>query len=602
MNIVMSTLETKLKKIFGILYSISPVIQHPFSSNNHLFIELNSVLDRIIEESEKMKDNLYIEIEEIKKDIDELEITTGSNISVYNKNIYINEHSSEDNKEELKPNIISQTPPIFKNILIEKQYYTVIYNELIGKREHQQERINNLLEEINNIKIEIGCTCLILCSNGSCKNQIDISKIYFEYEEEYLKINEEEHKVEEICNIGNEEDNNKIINVTDEESNQPENSQYESNKSLTDDDSSKEQNEIEIIHNLKSKRLSNFQQDIDKKINNQMKIEILKKKLEDLTIIKKKKRKIHNNYKKKIKNYYKILYNIEFIDNLSIVELKNKLFILEKEYKKRNAIRNSFTIKIERLNKILEIDENLSDFKLTKDDLRTLEEKYNEKKEEEKMNFNQILIKSKEEAEELCKIFKLELEEVVENKIIELQDKGIIEKLDLEFKDKNISILSFSDLTFLKENNSICNNSSNITIVEEETLNLNKGILFALRDIIEELGPKKNDYLNILSVLKRRENFMQKMVEFEDKASDPKRLFRSSIQLINEERFRKSALPTLLQIENELIDLIKSYEEYYGELFIKEERILCKIKKENNSRIVNRSIFMVGRDSPRKRR
>lgn len=56
------------------------------------------------------------------------------------------------------------------------------------------------------------------------------------------------------------------------------------------------------------------------------------------------------------------------------------------------------------------------------------------------------------------------------------------------------------------------------------------------------------------------------MKDFELTASDPKRLFRPSFQLIEEEKFRKTCLPTLTKMESNLIFLIMKYEQgsYYS--------------------------------------
>jgi hypothetical protein len=50
------------------------------------------------------------------------------------------------------------------------------------------------------------------------------------------------------------------------------------------------------------------------------------------------------------------------------------------------------------------------------------------------------------------------------------------------------------------------------------------------------------------------------MKEFEVTASDPARLFRPSFQLIEEEKFRKTACPNLLSLEASLKKKILEYE------------------------------------------
>ena len=50
------------------------------------------------------------------------------------------------------------------------------------------------------------------------------------------------------------------------------------------------------------------------------------------------------------------------------------------------------------------------------------------------------------------------------------------------------------------------------------------------------------------------------MIAFEQTAKDPKRLFRSSFQLNEEEKFRRRAYPTLLKLETILTEAIEKFE------------------------------------------
>jgi hypothetical protein len=50
------------------------------------------------------------------------------------------------------------------------------------------------------------------------------------------------------------------------------------------------------------------------------------------------------------------------------------------------------------------------------------------------------------------------------------------------------------------------------------------------------------------------------MMDFEKSASDPRRLFRSSFQLLEEEKFRKTCYPTLLKMEERLSKLLNDWE------------------------------------------
>jgi hypothetical protein len=51
------------------------------------------------------------------------------------------------------------------------------------------------------------------------------------------------------------------------------------------------------------------------------------------------------------------------------------------------------------------------------------------------------------------------------------------------------------------------------------------------------------------------------MIEFEKSASDPRRLFQNSKRLLEEEKWRKTAWPNLVKIEDKLIVACLEYEE-----------------------------------------
>lgn len=92
------------------------------------------------------------------------------------------------------------------------------------------------------------------------------------------------------------------------------------------------------------------------------------------------------------------------------------------------------------------------------------------------------------------------------------------------------------------------------------------------------------------------------MNEFEKIASDPKRLFKSSFQLNREEKFRKNAFPSLLKIEEEILNKLDDYSKKYG-IYKKDEQIYKEIiKKEIEGRIINKTVFINKFDSPYKRK
>lgn len=112
---------------------------------------------------------------------------------------------------------------------------------------------------------------------------------------------------------------------------------------------------------------------------------------------------------------------------------------------------------------------------------------------------------------------------------------------------------------------------------------------------------------SIISAIKERlaerADLLDKMVLFEEQASDPKRLFRSSFQLISEERFRKMAVPTLLRLEREVLDLAASYrEKYEKEARICREEVVGKVGSEIGRRIINTNVFINAKTGTPKKR
>lgn len=68
----------------------------------------------------------------------------------------------------------------------------------------------------------------------------------------------------------------------------------------------------------------------------------------------------------------------------------------------------------------------------------------------------------------------------------------------------------------------------------------------------------------LMALMQERKDLIQKMIDFEKKASDPKRLFQASFQLLEEEKWRNSCLPRLLQLDRSLIKAIQEFEKLAG--------------------------------------
>lgn len=123
-----------------------------------------------------------------------------------------------------------------------------------------------------------------------------------------------------------------------------------------------------------------------------------------------------------------------------------------------------------------------------------------------------------------------------------------------------------------------------------------------MRQKIEELEPKKELYMEILSLIETRENLLESMNEFEKIASDPRRLFKSSFQLLREEKFRKSAFPSLLKLEEKLFKQLDMYKERFGEFMRNDSPYATTLKEEIDGRIVNKTVFINKFDSPMRKK
>lgn len=123
-----------------------------------------------------------------------------------------------------------------------------------------------------------------------------------------------------------------------------------------------------------------------------------------------------------------------------------------------------------------------------------------------------------------------------------------------------------------------------------------------MSNIIIELNAKKASYVNIIESKIRRDALKNKMIEFERNASDPKRLFRSSFQLIKEEKFRKSAYPSLVNMEKKILEMIDDFEAKFGVFEYEGGSLKRKLVSEIENRIINRNVFIMNRnETPHKK-
>ncbi|KAI9345003.1 hypothetical protein BDR26DRAFT_172335 [Obelidium mucronatum] len=85
--------------------------------------------------------------------------------------------------------------------------------------------------------------------------------------------------------------------------------------------------------------------------------------------------------------------------------------------------------------------------------------------------------------------------------------------------------------------------------------------LAEMRKEIASATLRRERGLKINKLIQDRKDFLQKLVEFELAAQDPTRFAGSSLRLLEEEKFRKSALPNLKKMENAIRKQLNEYEE-----------------------------------------
>ena len=119
-----------------------------------------------------------------------------------------------------------------------------------------------------------------------------------------------------------------------------------------------------------------------------------------------------------------------------------------------------------------------------------------------------------------------------------------------------------------------------------------EGLQFISRQIAS-LQPRLTLTAELLEAINARTALIQKMRDFERSASDPARLFRSSFQLLQEEKFRKTALPSLLASEQKLHAKLSQYRESFAEeFFLDDERPYSQLLEEEiAARYLNEGIF-----------
>ncbi|KAI7886717.1 hypothetical protein K492DRAFT_202988 [Lichtheimia hyalospora FSU 10163] len=96
----------------------------------------------------------------------------------------------------------------------------------------------------------------------------------------------------------------------------------------------------------------------------------------------------------------------------------------------------------------------------------------------------------------------------------------------------------------------------------------------------------------VAKIMKQRNDLIQEMINFEKNASDPKRLFQASFQLLQEERWRNSCFPNLLQLDDALFKAVREFEYISGKPFIYgQRRYLDTLRDEIADRAANQTFF-----------
>ncbi|KAI8369635.1 microtubule associated protein-domain-containing protein [Radiomyces spectabilis] len=117
-----------------------------------------------------------------------------------------------------------------------------------------------------------------------------------------------------------------------------------------------------------------------------------------------------------------------------------------------------------------------------------------------------------------------------------------------------------------------------------------------VRDIVDEhikyLQKIQTESELVARLMQQRKDLIQKMIDFEKNASDPKRLFQASFQLLEEERWRNTCFPTLLQLDDNLIQAVQDFERVSGKCFMYgDRRYMDTLLEEIAERAANQTFF-----------
>ncbi|KAI8075273.1 microtubule associated protein-domain-containing protein [Gongronella butleri] len=116
-----------------------------------------------------------------------------------------------------------------------------------------------------------------------------------------------------------------------------------------------------------------------------------------------------------------------------------------------------------------------------------------------------------------------------------------------------------------------------------------KAIMSRHLEYLQHILPAAN---KVSGIMQERRSLIQAMIDFEASASNPQRLFTASFQLMEEERFRKTCFPTLLQLDDALIKSVQDFESISGKHFmVGTRRYLDILMDEIADRTTNQTFF-----------
>lgn len=178
-----------------------------------------------------------------------------------------------------------------------------------------------------------------------------------------------------------------------------------------------------------------------------------------------------------------------------------------------------------------------------------------------------------------------EAEEIYINRI-----SAIYQKYQLKHKEQ---IEQIEEITQKKQSVTVFPPIEGLSFAEQESL------LAEIRSKTDALEKESCILNKIKGFIKEREELLKRMSAFEEAASDPQRLFRSSFQLVFEEKFRKMAVPTLLRVEKEIFMLAEEYASLSNyPVLINGHQVIEELREHISQRIINTNVFLTRIKTP----